>query len=453
MWQQAVSLLAAALTLSVASAAFGAAGAGGAAGVKQETAELRAEVRQLRAQVDQMQRLLEALAARLGAPPAGAAGAPAAPLGGVAPPGGVTLGGAMARLIRPGPVSPAGRPLGYAGGPPQGAVVPGLEGVPKVFIPDIGAVGDFTLRQSDLRRGDSRFNPREDKFRVRDAQLIFSSPIDPYARALISIDKPDREPFDVEEAFVAFDKLPWGVLARAGQFRPRFGLLNGLDTFQLPMVNRPQALVRFIGEDGLVEPGVNLNAYIPNPWGADLKADFNIVSGRNPLSFNHRDGANFDFAYIGSLNYSRELFTTGFMNAGVSLAGGPGPGGQSYLQDAFLELQYSPTQRQVLSWRTESLLSERKRAGDRGVKRGLYSLLDYRFALRYHAALLVDMADRPGVARGTAVGFSPILSYFLSDNTRLRLQYTHTTPSGPERAQDAVFLQTTFSLGNLKPLE
>ena len=469
MWKYGY-LMAAALTLSVAGWSAEAV-AEPPAVASEENTELKHELHELRAQVARMQAQLDALQARSVAPqsaraitsPAPTAGlasgtAPAALPPGAPPPGVTPPGVAAAQTARPGGLiqdltAAASYLRGRAAGSPEGVIVRGLEGVPKVFLPDIGGVGDFTLRQSDLRPGDPRYDPADDKFRVRDAQIIFFSPIDPYTSAQISIDKPASGPFDIEEAFLTFNQLPWGLTMRAGQFRPRFGLLNQTDTFQLPMVNRPNALARYITDDGFVEPGVNLSAYVPNPWDADLKADLNMVSGNNPMSFDHRGGRTFDFAYIGSLIYSRDITGASHMSGGLSMAGGPGTGGQSYLGDAFLTATYIPSQRHVLTWSAEGLMAEREGVGDHGLKRGIYSLLDYRYALRYHLGLLLDMADRPNVARGTEFGVSPILTYFVSDNTRLRLQYTHTTPSGSERAVDQVFLQATFSLGNLKPLE
>ena len=184
-----------------------------------------------------------------------------------------------------------------------------------------------------------------------------------------------------------------------------------------------------------------------------LQADANMLSGINTIAFNHHQGRTFDFAYMGTLAYSREMFVNGFLKAGVSMAGGPGPGGQTYFEDPFVQLQYAPDQRHIWTWNIEGMLAERQGVGDHGVKRGVYSLLDYNFWLRWHAGFLLDIADRPDVPRGTETGISPILTYFVSDNTRLRLQYTHSTASGPERAANEVFLQATFSLGNLKPLD
>lgn len=261
------------------------------AALETQNAELKKQLTEMRVEIEQMKKRLDAIDARgpgtAGAsaqtaqrqaapaasgvasaePPPPGVTAPGAPMPPSMPPG-VTVGSAVKKLM-PGEVTaPTSLKPGYANAGPyqQGVIVPGLEGVPKVFIPDISAVGDFTLRQSDIRRGDARYNPADDKFQPRDTQIIFFSPIDPYTTAQISIDKPFDGPFDIEEAFLTFNKLPYDLTVRAGQFRPRFGLINQLDTFQLPMANRPQALSRYIGGDGFVEPGVNVSAYVPNPW-------------------------------------------------------------------------------------------------------------------------------------------------------------------------------------------
>ncbi len=454
----------------------------------ESNAQLRKEMRAMAAQMKQMQNRMSALEARLAATGAGAqsgadaqsgAGTPAsaraeanigataasnaegAPPPGVTPAGqpspGVTVGESLKQLL-PGPVNEPQAPRmagasGEVSPSGEGVIIPSIPGVPQMFIPDISAVGDFALQQDDYKKADPRYNPSADKFTARDTQIILFSPIDPYTNAQISIDKPNNGPFDIEEAFVVFNKLPYNLQLRVGQFRPVFGLLNATDTFQLPIVNRPNALANFTTQDGFVEPGINLTAYIPNPWDADIKLDTDMLSGVNPLAFNHRNGANFDFAYMGTLTYSRDLFTSGYMQAGGSVAGGPGPGGQAYYGDPFVQFQYAPDQRDIWTLNLEGLLTERQAVGEHGLKRGFYTMLHYNFWLRYHAGFLVDIADRPLVMSGTTAGFSPVFTYFVSDNTRLRGQYTYTTGSGPERAANEFFLQMTFSLGNLKPLD
>ena len=166
------------------------AGEGDAAAASKENLELKRQMRELRAQMQQMQKRMQALEAQVNAgaaaaakpapQPAVAAAAPAPPPGIVAAgvplpapaPPGVTVGAALKGLL-PGPVSgPTSRRIGTearAAPPPEGVIMPSLQGVPKVFIPDIGAVGDFTVRQSDLHPGDPRYDPSNDQFRVRDS--------------------------------------------------------------------------------------------------------------------------------------------------------------------------------------------------------------------------------------------------------------------------------------------
>ena len=54
---------------------------------------------------------------------------------------------------------------------------------------------------------------------------------------------------------------------------------------------------------------------------------------------------------------------------------------------------------------------------------------------------------------GKQLSFGPNATWFISDNTRLRLQYTHSTALGSDRPEEKVTLQATFSLGNLKQLD
>ena len=75
--------------------------------------------------------------------------------------------------------------------------------------------------------------------------------------------------------------------------------------------------------------------------------------------------------------------------------------------------------------------------------------------------MLVDVADLPGQTPGASpalptgrqLSLSPNATWFVSDNTRLRLAYTHQTPLGTERPDEKVSLQLTFSLGNLKQMQ
>ncbi len=350
-------------------------------------------------------------------------------------------------------------------GLPEGLITPSIPGVPKIFLPDFGIAGDLAYERSSLPKTDPRYSASAQQPRLRDGQIVAFSPIDPYVNAQLSVDLPEGGVANVEEAWLYFDKLPGGVGLRVGKFKPVFGLLDETDTFQLAMLDRPRALADYIG-DGLNATGAQADFYVPNPWGMNLKAD--LAASRGDTLGATR--ATTDLTFLGTLEYSRDFMGSGSLQTGVSAAQGPSPYGDwETLEDPYLQIQYPQTPRKVWTWSVEGLFAQRRRLGSRDARQSVYTFLDYNFALRYHAGFLVDFTQAPGALdtaypgtfpdaftgapnTGTSVSLSPNFTWFLSDNTRLRAQFTHTTPLGAERPDETASLQATFSLGNLKQL-
>jgi len=336
----------------------------------------------------------------------------------------------------------------------SGVITPAIPGVPKMFLPDIGIAGDFAFERNNLPKTDPRYDAGMQQPRIRDGQVVFFSPIDPYTNAQFTVDIPEHGNAEVEEAWLYFNKIPIASAARIGRFLPEFGLLDLLNTFQLPMLDRPNAIGNYLGSDGLNGTGLELDFFIPNPWGLNLKANFNAVRGDTFDLGLGRTENSLDLTYLSTLDYSRDLFRTGSFETGVSIAQGPSPYGRSEtLEEPYVQIQFAPTQRRVWTWSAEGLLAQRRGLGPDDNKSGFYTFLDYNFALRYHAGFLVDLADQAQAPYGRQLGLAPVLTWALSDNTRLRFQYTHETPLGPERPEELFSLQATFSLGNLKQLE
>jgi hypothetical protein len=342
-------------------------------------------------------------------------------------------------------------------------VVPAIPGVPQAFLPDIGIAGDAAFERNTLRKSDPRYSTSNQQPWIRDGQAVFFEPIDPYTLAQFTIDIPNPTQggvANIEEAWIYFNKLPAGAAVRLGRYLPQFGLLDLTNTFQLAMLDRPNAIGNFIGSDGMNGTGMEFDAYIPNPWDWNLKLNANALEGDTLGG----SAASRDLAYLATLDYSRDLFTSGSLQAGVSAAQGPSPFGQSEaLEEPYLQIQYAPTQRKVWTWSAEGMLAQRRGLGANNDKSGFYTFLDYNFALRYHVGLLADWADSSGIAGGVPnqtvapygrqLTFGPNTSWFVSDNTRLRLQYTHTTALASLRPDDRFTFQVTFSLGNLKQLQ
>ena len=337
------------------------------------------------------------------------------------------------------------------------SIISAIPGVPKIFLPDIGVAGDFSFERDSLPKTDPRYDPTKRQPRIRDGQIVMFSPIDPFANAQFTVDIPETGPANISEAWVYFKKLPLGSTARVGRFAPVFGLLDVQNTFQLAMNDRPYSIADYVGAGGMTATGAVLDDYIPNPWDLNVKANLTIARGDTLAGAPSTQ----DLTYLGTLDYSRDIFTSGSLQTGVSAAEAPSPfGGSETLYEPYAQVIYQPNERHVLTWSAEGMLAERQRLGNQNFKSGFYTYVDYGFKLRYHVGMLVDVADLPGATPGSTTALptgrqltlAPNGTWFVSDNTRLRLQYSHTTPLGTERPDEKVSLSLTFSLGNLKQL-
>src|SRR5581483_2990226 len=71
-------------------------------------------------------------------------------------------------------------------------MIPAIPGVPKIFLPDIGISVDFAFERSNLRNSDPRYDKSQEQPRIRDGQVVFFSPIDPYTNAQVTVDIPQN---------------------------------------------------------------------------------------------------------------------------------------------------------------------------------------------------------------------------------------------------------------------
>src|SRR5205085_11052239 len=85
------------------------------------------------------------------------------------------------------------------------------------------------------------------------------------------------------EATITLMTLPFNTQAKLGQMRNRFGLTNVIHEHDLPFIDRPNALVRFFGEDGLVEKGAELTWVPPLPFYLELLGG--VFNGDNETAF------------------------------------------------------------------------------------------------------------------------------------------------------------------------
>ena len=116
-------------------------------------------------------------------------------------------------------------------------------------------------------------------FEFRSAELGLSASVDPFVRGYAFFNGTSDD-FEVEEAAIVTTSLPFNLAVKGGRFFADFGRLAKFHDHDLPFVNRPVSVDRFVGgesqADGFevsyllpIEHYVTLTAGMYNKLGAD----------------------------------------------------------------------------------------------------------------------------------------------------------------------------------------
>jgi hypothetical protein len=342
---------------------------------------------------------------------------------------------------------------------------------------DMGVAGDFigNLTQRNVAKaGTGTFAGRENRFFPREIELELFGQVDPYARAEVRIEAGEDAPgadtgVSLAEAAVTLLALPWGTQAKFGQMRTRFGYANVIHDHDLPWPDRPGVLVRFLGEDGLVEKGAE------GTWVADflpfyLEVLGGVFNGDNETAFGK--GRLTRPLYTGRVRSFFEPDDQNAVQLGFSAAHGQTA---DNLDNTILgfDLRYklrpegwlhpllTVTGEALYGIRRVETLGDptdtgrppgRKHWRDRF---GWYASAEVQPFRRWSGGLRYDWTEFP-VAPGTEWAVEPFLTFLPSEFLRFRLGYKHTERSHRDlvnangaggRIADELFLQGSFILG------
>ncbi len=100
-------------------------------------------------------------------------------------------------------------------------------------------------------------------------EMAAGKAVDPYFRfdGVVAF---SPEGAEIEEAYATTLALPLDLQVRAGQFLTRFGRQNGTHAHTWELVDRPFALERVFGEEGLRGPGAEVSYLTPLPFYVEL---------------------------------------------------------------------------------------------------------------------------------------------------------------------------------------
>ena len=370
---------------------------------------------------------------------------------------------------------------------------------------DIGLVGTFAAGGStanDIEGGTELggHDPNQNGFTVQGVEANFTGAVDPYFRGnaniALQIDASGETTLELEEAWMETISLPANFQVRGGQYLTDFGRINTQHPHTWSFVDVPLVNGRFLGPDGLRNPGALVSWLAPTPFYSELFLGIQNSQGETAYDFRNDNGGEPMFARpitqgrassFGDMLYSPryamsfDLSDTQTLLAGASAAFGPnGSGGDTYTQiygvDVFWKWK-SPTHHAGFPFVTcqTEVMFRRYTAGSTtdgsyeadvpGVYLprenltdwGAYSQVAWGFRKGWVAAFRTDYVSRLEKADYEKIlgddpnrlqrwRWSPNLTWYPSEFSKLRLQFNC------DDRQDigvdySVWLQFEFSLG------
>ena len=345
---------------------------------------------------------------------------------------------------------------------------------------------------AQLELGDH--DPVKNGFSLRNAEIAVDGAVDPYLKGfgniVLKLDKNNETEIELEEAYAQTTTLPGNLQAKAGQFFAAFGRQNAQHPHQWAFVDAPIILTRAFGPDGLRSIGAQGSWLLPTPFYTELS--LGIMDGQGGTSFSFRnpgDADSFgvqrfhgratvdrnlrgpeDLVFVPRLASSFDLTDEQTLVAGVSGAFGPndtGIGKRTEIYGADLYWKWkAPNASEgfpYVSWQTEGLYERYEAGADPTAPTplpnetlrdwGFYSQVLYGFKPRWVAGIRGEYADgdrgafdAQDVFRGERERISPVLTFYPSEFSKLRLQYNydHSQLFGDAHS---VWLQMEFLLG------
>jgi len=332
--------------------------------------------------------------------------------------------------------------------------VQAVQSAPTALNPSIGMVLDATAEHRS--QGGGNFN-------FRAAEFGFAASVDPFARAY-SFFTGSKDGFDVEEAAAITSSLPWNLTAKGGRFFADFGRFSKVHDHELPFVNRPLSMDRMIGGESQAD-GVEVAYLFPTPF--FLRATvggYNKIGADNERVDNAKSRSWSRFTYLGRLSTYHDLTDNHSVEVGASTAytpslrlNGDPVGGDRMLNGIDVTYRYQPLSSVVyqgVTWGSEFFgNSERIPFEDVAKRRrsyGGYSYAEMKLSKSWSTGFLFDYApsiEKPGLK---TIGYSPYVTWNLSEFNRLRFQFTHADDRVREDKSERgnqFFLQWTTVIG------
>ena len=345
---------------------------------------------------------------------------------------------------------------------------------------DVSVIGDsianvtWPEKSIDEGRAGSPFAENEfaDRISLREVELGLQGVLDPYARADFFLTAEDGGEISIEEGFVTWLYLPFGIQAKTGIFRTNFGKMNKTHRPEIDQIDYPRPIKNFLGEEGQKEPGISISGLIPNPW--DIYSELTVeiltpsdvgVKGKDQIylahlknffaitdsssielgfSFQTRDISDTVDATLTKRNFRQTM-------EGVDLTFRWDPPGQKLYKSFIWQTEFFASQREAGSFDDDGFTQDVKDINSLG----FYTFGEYQLTRRLFAGVRFDYSQFPTNDKDSEWAISPYLTFWQSEFSRLRLEYSHKERNSVtmpvEEGDNALTLQATFTIGSHRP--
>lgn len=292
-------------------------------------------------------------------------------------------------------------------------------------------------------------------FNLQEAEFRFTSDVDPYFNADMTVAVAPEGDVELEEGFVTSNQLPGDIMPRGlslkiGKFFTDFGKHNLLHSHQFPFIDRPLVSESVFGDEGLNEPAVGLSYLFPVPWFSEFT--FQGMQGDNSNLFVLSDDASPQGAFLGHWKNFFDLSDESTLEFGNSYVGGRNSGsGYSQAIGVDLTLKWIPLKRaqdRALIWQNEYIYSSVDR--DDSARRetgGLYTSLQYRLSRLWWLQGRYDLLGAPNSREGMDHKWTLLAALVPSEFSALRLQYSRTQREFGDDI-DQILFQLNYTLGS-----
>ena len=455
--------------------------------LRREVEELRRRDAEKQRRLDELQRRLEELAAPPETRPGTRPGTRPAPGPGEAEDPRSALDRAVGELGEPPPADqPSARDAVLRDAAGRGPLSDLLSGgragggsglrLIDVSLDVLAAGGGSTEPDSSLQtlQGGGH-DPRKNGFTLQNVELSLAGAVDPYlygeAHLIYFIDPIEGESvFELEEAFLTTQQLPFGLQVKAGQYFTEFGRINPRHPHQWEWMDLPVINARLFGPDGMRAPGARVAWLTPLPWHSELFVGAQNANGETMASFlasdeffeerpvggrpfaeqdsNAFNGLVYSLRWENGFDISREWSAA----VGLSALFGPnatGPDGDTRIYGTDVTLKWRPvrhnrgspyflSQTEVMyrDYDADDAQTEDGEAvaGDDLEDWGFYTQALYSWEPRWRGGVRFEYASGSGESvggrdndpfRDDRFRVSPLLEFLPSEFSRVRLQYNY----------------------------